>query len=429
MEVTPPERVEVTPIVREFLARSRTSRAVFERAKKSMPGGETRSITYYRPYPIAIRSGRGAVLRDVDGNEYVDVLNNYTSLVHGHAFQPVIDAIAEATRDGTVHPAPHQRQVELAELLCGRYPAVEAVRFTNSGSEAAGLALRIARRVTGRRRVVLFEGAYHGTTAEFIEDGPDIVRVPYNHGEALASALDERVAAVFVEPFLGSAGVIPADPAFLEQVEREVRAIGGLFVLDEVQALRNAEHGIHGSLGLTPDLVLMGKIIGGGLPVGAVGGRAEIMRVTAADRPDHLAHAGTFNGNVLTMAAGHASLRDLDVAAIERLNADAAMLAERIEDSARRAGMAASVTRSGSILHVHLLDRPPTDALGAAAAPAEAVAALHLALLLEGVYAAPHGMLNLSTALGQAELATVAGAYERAFARVRDAISVPVGSR
>lgn len=409
-------------VIQEFVRRTPTSQAQHERLCRSLPGGETRSITYYAPYPVTIARGEGPVLVDVDGNRYLDVLNNYTSLVHGHAFPPIVEAVRAAALEGTAFPAPHRRQLELAEMLVQRYPGCELVRFTSSGTEAAILALRIARKATGRRRIVMIEGGFHGTGAEFLDPNPETVHVPYNDLAALAAALDASVAAVFVEAFLGS-GVIPGRAEYLKGAQEAARAAGAIFVLDEVQALRNAYHGIHASIGLRPDLILMGKIIGGGLPVGAVGGRAELMQLTAANRPNSLGHPGTFNGNVLGTAAGVESLRHLDEAAIDRLNANAARLSASIEGAGARAGMPVTVTRFGSIMHVHHLSSAPANAAEAAKAPAELTTALHLALLVEGVFAAPRGMLNLSAALSDHQVDEVAAAYQRALSRI--AASVP----
>lgn len=382
-----------TDLIREYEARTPRSRELFERFRQHLPGGETRTLTYYEPYPVVVARGEGPILVDVDGNEYVDVLNNYTSLVHGHAFPPILEAIAEAARDGLAYPAPHPRQLRWAELLAERYPAVELVRFANSGTEAAILAARVARRLTGRPQLLLFEGAYHGTGPEFAGEGGDVVRVAYGQ----VPAIDESIAAVFVEPFLGSGGVIEGSPEFLHGLREAARRAGAVFVLDEVQALRNAFHGVHAELGLEPDLVLMGKLVGGGIPVGAVGGSRDVLGITAADRPNPLPHSGTFNGNPLAAAAGVACLEALDGDAIDRLNARAAELARRL------AAEGAVVRRSGSIMQV---DAPDP-------------AALHLALLVEGVFAAPRGMLNLSTATTDEHLEAVAGAYSRALSRAR----------
>lgn len=414
-------------IVREYLGRTERSGTLHERFCRVMPAGQTRTITHFDPYPVVIAGGEGPVLRDVDGNEYVDVLNNYTSLVHGHRHREIMGAVGAALESGTAFPAPHPCQLELAELLSARFPAAEQVRFVNSGSEATLLALRIARAATQRPKVVAFEGGYHGTLPELADGGADLVRVPYNDVAALDAALDASVAAVVVEPFLGSGGVVPALPGFLDEVRARTAALGALFVLDEVQSLRNRFDGVHGELGLEPDLVLMGKIIGGGFPVGAVAGRAELLALTDPRHPRALAHSGTFNGNVVTCAAGVASLRLLHEGEIERLNERAAALADSLEAAAARAGVTAVVSRAGSIMQVHPASRYPTAAVAPDARTRDAVAALHLALLLEGVYSAPRGMLNLSTAMSDDHLAAVSSGYERAFARVRDALGDPVG--
>jgi glutamate-1-semialdehyde 2,1-aminomutase len=193
---------------------------------------------------------------------------------------------------GTAFPAPHPAQLRLAGMITGRYPAVQQVRFTNSGTEASLLALRVARSATGRRRIVTFTGAYHGGVPEIIDGGPDTVPVRDNDADQAVAAIDSSVAAVFVEPLLGSAGVIPAAPGFLSQIAGRARQVGAVFVLDEVQSLRNAPNGTHAALGLEPDLLLMGKIIGGGFPVGAVGGRTALMDLTSAARPGGLSCSG-----------------------------------------------------------------------------------------------------------------------------------------
>jgi glutamate-1-semialdehyde 2,1-aminomutase len=407
-----------TPTIEEYEARTPLSRTYYEQFCRHLPGGETRSVTQYDPYPVVLTEGHGAVVRDVDGNEYIDVLNNYTVLVHGHGFRPIVEAVQAVLATGVVFPAPHLRLLEMAQIMTGRYPLVERVRFTNSGTEASLLALRIVRAATGRQRVVIFEGGYHGSIPEFLDGGEQTVRVPYNDTDRAVATIDSSVAAVFAEPFLGSGGVIPGTPGFLHAIEDRAHAVGGLFVLDEVQSLRNAFHGMHSSLGLEPDLLVMGKVIGGGFPVGALGGAESLMNLTNTRKGGHLAHSGSFNGNVATMAGGVASLRALDEAAISALNGRAESLADQIEHTARRVGIPASVTRAGSILHVHLVEHRPTNAEADKTVPEAWVSALHLALLLEGVYAAPRGMLNLSTALDDDQLARVAVAYEKAFSRI-----------
>ena len=252
----------------------------------------------------------------------------------------------------------------------------------------------------------MFDGAYHGSATLFLPGSPDVVRMPWNDLDATAALLGRPghdIAAVFAEPFLGAGGVRPAAPGFLAAVAALARDHDVLFVLDEVQGLRNGPGGEQGRLGLTPDLTLLGKIIGGGFPIGAVGGRTDLLELTVATMtPGYVAHAGTFNGHLAAAVAGVMTLRHLDAAAIARLNDAAASLAERILAGASVAGVPAEVTRAGSIMNVHL------DAPGQ-------LADLHLALLLNGVYTTPRGMINLSTALSPADLDDIAAAYATAF--------------
>jgi glutamate-1-semialdehyde 2,1-aminomutase len=290
-------------------------------------------------------------------------------------------------------------------------PSVRRVRFTNSGTEAALLAARIASRATGRRRLLMFDGAYHGSATLFLPGSPDVVRAPWNDLAAVEALLGpgHDVAAVFAEPFLGAGGVRPAEPGFLAAAAGLAAERGALFVLDEVQGLRNGLGGEQGRLGLSPDLTLLGKIIGGGFPIGAVGGRADLLELTvAAMTAGNVTHAGTFNGHLAAMAAGLMTLRYLDGAAISRLNEAAAALSAGIVAGATAAGVAAEVTRAGSIMNVHLRE------------PAQ-LADLHIALLLNGVYTTPRGMINLSTALSPGDLDDIAAAYAAAFTQVRRA--------
>jgi glutamate-1-semialdehyde 2,1-aminomutase len=406
----------------EYRARTPGSAAAFQRSAAVLPGGETRLVTYYPPYPVILTEGHGPRLYDVDGTEYLDLVNNYTSLVHGNAYPPAVEAAAAVLSSGSVFPSPHELQWELAELLISRIPTVERVRFTNSGTEASVLAARLARRATGRTRLLLFDGAYHGSAPPLLADDLDVVTVPYNDLDAALKALTADIAAVFAEPFLGAGGVIPAEPDFLRAVAARARSRGALFVLDEVQSLRGGVGGEQGRLGLRPDLTVLGKVIGGGMPIGAIGGSEDLMRLTAATTDRNLAHSGTFNGHLTAAAAGAVTLRHLDAPAIDRLNMAAHRLADAITKAAAEAGIPASVTRAGSILNVHLTRTAPVNAEQArTAAATPLLAALHLALLLDGVYTTPRGMINLSTALDADNLERAAQAYAHAFRRLAGA--------
>ena len=226
------------------------------------------------------------------------------------------------------------------------------VRFTNSGTEAALLAARIASRATSHRRLLMFDGAYHGSATLLVPGSPNVVRARWNDLDAVAALFGQPghgIAAVFAEPFLGAGGVRPAAPGFLAAVADLARDQDMLLVLDEVQGLRNGPGGEQGRLGLTPDLTLLGKIIGGGFPIGAVGGRADLLELTVATlTPGHVAHAGTFGGHLAAAVAGAMTLRHLDAAAIARLNDAAAALTARIAAAAAPAGLQAEVTRAGS---------------------------------------------------------------------------------
>jgi glutamate-1-semialdehyde 2,1-aminomutase len=382
-------------LVDEYRGSRSVSFAAWERALLVLPGAETRAVTHYWPFPTLLESGAGSRLLDVDGHEYLDLVNNYTSLVHGNGFAPIAEAAAPTLRTGTVFSAIHAAQVALAEALVDRVDSVELVRFTNSGSEASALAARIARRATGRRRIVVA-----------------------NDVAALEHSITEETAAVFMEPFLGAGGVIPATAEFLRAVQDRARAVGAVFVLDEIQSLRNAPRGVQYELGLTPDLTTFAKVIGGGLPIGAVGGAARLLELTSPLRAGRLDHAGTFNGHVTAAVAGLVSLAYLDAPAITVLNTRAEQLAAAIEEVSRAAGTPTTVTRSGSILNVHPGSAPVTTSAEARRSPLFR-SSLHLALLLEGLYTTPRGMINLSTVLTDADLEAAVAGYSRAFARLR----------
>lgn len=392
---------------REYEARTPLSKQHHETLSQYLPGGETRSSTYFPPYPLTLQQGEGSRVWDRDGHEYLDVLNNYTALVHGHAHPTILNEVEKVMRNGTAFPASHPSQLELARLLCERLPAVEQIRFTNSGTESALLASRIVRAATRRQRLVLIEGGFHGSVPEFLDGGPDVIRIPYNDLDAAAMVLDASIAAVFVEAFVG-ASVTPAVPSYLVALADLAHKAGALVVLDEVQGLRNAYRGMHAEHGVTPDLLLLGKIIGGGFPVGAVGGRASLMRMASAAYPGSLSHPGTYNGNVMSMTAGRVAMELLDDEAITELNTWASTLQLQLEMAAQAAGLSARVTMAGSILHVRL-----DSSLGL-----DLAAPLHLSLLLEGIFSAPRGMLNLSTAMDALQIKKILSSYERAFERV-----------
>lgn len=379
-----------------------------ERAERVMPGGDTRTTTYHRPYPLAIARGDGPFLWDIDGNRYIDLLGNYTSLVHGHAYPPIAEAIARAAREGTAWPARSNAQVELAELLCERVPSVERVRFCNSGTEAGMLAAHVARHVTGRRLVLMARYGYHGSYDDLElgllgHDGERTLLGEFGDAGSFERILAERgseIAAVFLEPVLGSSGVVAPPPGFLDRVAETAHRAGALFVMDEVITLRLSEGGAQKLFGVKPDLTMMGKIVGGGLPVGALGGRADLMEVFDPRRRGSLLHSGTFNGNVLTCAAGTASVRELTQERIDRMDAMAAKIARELENAARRAELPFSIRRFGSLMNVFFTSVAPPATI--VREDLKAMAMFHLAALNRGLFIAPRGLIAMSTVIGEA---------------------------
>lgn len=430
-------------VVARYVARTPRSAELFERALDSLPGGSTRTTTFMDPYPPYIAHGAGATIVDVDGNAYTDFLGNYTSLILGHAHPEVVAAVEQQVRRGSAFAAPTELEVELAEELVRRVASVDRVRFTNSGTEATMLALRLARAHTGRDVVAKFAGAYHGTH-DLVMTGsagiPNtlnslIVELPFNDLEGVARALagrEDEVAAIVIEPVQGVAGMIPADPAFLAGLRQYTTRHGMLLVFDEVIAFRVGPGGAQGLFGVSPDLTAFGKVIGGGYPVGAFGGRDSIMARLDARQSEALVHGGTFNGNPVTAAAGLATLRHLTPARLERLGSLGERLRSGLTAGFRARGLDASVTGVASLFQVHLgraedagsiaTGRAGTDPAAARAAKVRS-RRLYLELLLAGYFTAPRGMGALSTPMTEADVDGFVGA---ALAAAEAALAAPV---
>jgi len=422
----------------QYRARTRSSRMLYERAVHALPGGSTRAATFYPPYPVYMARGAGCRLHDVDGNEYVDCLNNYTSLIHGHAHPRIVAALADQIARGTAHGAPVEAEIALAEALTSRIASVDQVRFTNSGTEGVMCAIRAARAFTGRSKVLKMEGGYHGTydAAEVSvdprsdapewpagrPDGPglspglsgEVLVTPFNDLEVATAVIDRSrrdLAAVIVEPMMLATGAIPATDAFIRGLRAVTQEAGVLLIFDEVVTLRLSYGGGQEHYGVRPDLTTFGKIIGGGLPIGGFGGREEIMALFDARRPDPVMLSGTFNGNAATMAAGRVALDLLTAEEIARINELGDRLRTGLERVADDAGVPVRATGMGSLCHVHLTRDPVHNYRDVARARQPAImSSLHLALLNHGVFAASRGTYSTSTAMTEADVdAVVAG--------------------
>jgi glutamate-1-semialdehyde 2,1-aminomutase len=365
-----------------------------------MPGGDTRSSVWHLPYPLTIDHGGGPFIWDADGNRYIDLLGNYTSLVHGHAYPPIIEAITRTARSSTAWAARSKHQVELAELLCERIASVAQVRFCNSGSEAGMLAAQAARHITSRKLLLMARDGYHGSYDD-LESAPaadeDKRRLLARFGDAddferILRERGDQIAAVFLEPVLGAGGVIKPPPDFLPRVLDAAHRAGALLVLDEVITLRLATGGAQQLVGIKPDFTMMGKIIGGGLPVGALGGSREVMACFDPRRSSSLRHAGTFNGNPVTCAAGVASVSELTAERITLMEIQARRLAAELEREARNLEIRMSVRQTGSLMNVVLAGNTPEET-------ERLHQSFHLACLNHRIFTAPRGMLALSTVI------------------------------
>jgi glutamate-1-semialdehyde 2,1-aminomutase len=370
-----------------------------------MPGGDTRSVVYHLPYPLTIARGEGPVIWDIDGNRYLDLLGNYTSLVHGHAYPPIVEAIVRAGNSGTAWAARSEAQIELAEILCTRIRSVERVRFCNSGSEAGMLAAQLARHVTGRRLLLIAEQGYHGSyddlaPAHSAFGGEHTLAADFGDAEAFESILCERggeIAGVFLEPILGSGGIVTPPPDFLRRVADAARRAGTVFVLDEVITLRLSSGGAQELFGIEPDLTMMGKIIGGALPIGALGGQASIMACFDPHQPNSLYHSGTFNGNRASCAAGAVSMAELTGERIAVMNDLAQRLGQALEREARRLELRVMLRRAGSLMNLAFEVESADEG-------ARLQRDFHLACLNRGVFIAPRGLIALSTVMTVREI-------------------------
>jgi glutamate-1-semialdehyde 2,1-aminomutase len=395
--------------------RTARSAALFEEAQRHLPGGVNSPVRAFRGVggtPVFVERAAGSRVWDADGNEYVDYVASWGPLIAGHAHPEVVRAIQEAATRGASYGAPTEAEVRLAALVKEALPSIELVRFVNSGTEATMSALRLARGATGRELVVKFDGGYHGhADGLLVQAGsgpmtlgaPDSAGVPaavaaqtlslaYNDLDGVRAAFERhggKIAAVIVEPVAGNMGVVPAAAGFLKGLRELCTRDGAALVFDEViTGFRLGWGGMQGRCGVRPDLTCLGKIVGGGLPVGAYGGRRELMEQVAPLGPVY--QAGTLSGNPLAMAAGRATLEVLRrPGTYERLEALGARLEAGLAETARGAGVPFAINRVGSMLTGFFCDGPVTDYASAKGADTSRYARFFHALLDRGVYFAP----------------------------------------
>jgi glutamate-1-semialdehyde 2,1-aminomutase len=419
------------------------STRLFEEASRLLPGGVDSPVRAFKSVggrPLFIERGEGAYLVDVDGNRYVDYVLSWGPLILGHAHPGVVSALAEAAARGTSFGAPSELESELARLVMSMMPKIESVRFVNSGTEATMTALRLARAFTGRSKIVKFQGNYHGHADMLLVQAgsgvatlglPDSPGVPaatvadtltaaYNDVDSVKKLFEEfpgEIAAVIVEPVAGNMGMVPPVEGFLEGLRETTRNDGALLVFDEVMTgFRVHPGGAQTLFGVEPDLTTLGKVIGGGLPVGAYGGRRDVMEMMAPAGPVY--QAGTLSGNPLAMTAGITTLKELRKAQLwASLEAAGERLLEGVAGAASAAGVTVQSGRVGTMFGVFFNDEPVTDWDTASKSDTEKFARYHGAMLEEGVYMAPsqYEAGFISTAHGDAEIDHTVAAIDRVF--------------
>ena len=385
----------------------------------AMPGGNTRTTLHNSPFPLTVVRGEGCRLWDADGHEYIDVLGEYTAGIYGHSHPVIRAAIDKALDHGWNFGGRNENEGKLAKLIADRMPSIDLVRFTNSGTEGNVMALAGARVFAQRKgrtratKVMVFHGGYHGGVLYFVSGGSPVnmpyeyVVAPYNDIEgtkALLAKHGEELFAVLLEPMQGSHGCLPGDVDFLKAVREETRARGITMIFDEVMTSRLSPGGLQARHGVIPDMTTLGKYIGGGMSFGAFGGKREIMELFDPTKPDALPHAGTFNNNALTMAAGVAGYGEVYTAeAAKTLNDRGDSIRERLNAICRKAGVAFQFSGIGSMMTAHATARPIKTAVDIASSNQDVKELFFFDMSAAGIWIARRGFVALNVMIGDAE--------------------------
>ncbi len=429
----------------KFVDPSSRSAQLFKEASRVIPGGTSKANMYFKPHPCYVAEGSGAWVTDVDGVRRLDCINNFTALIHGHAFPPIVEAVTRQLHRGTAFSSSTPEEVALAKLMAERVSGVEQIRFGNSGTEAVMMAIKAARAFTGRDRIAKFEGAYHGYYDDVqvsfnsappgwgLDDEPaslpssggipkhrvlETLVLPWNDREATERLIlrhKNELAAVIVDPLSNRVGFIPAAEGYLKALREVTRAHGVLLIYDEIISFRVGYSGAQGRYGGDPDLSAFGKIMGGGFPIGATGGRAEVMAVfDPGSSGPRVASGGTYSGNPISMVAGQAAMLPLDRAAFTRLDDMGARLRARLNAVIKETGVEGQVTGDGSLFRVLMTSAPLRNYRDTVVDPtaSQRMSRLFLHLMDAGIFANTNGLGCLSTPMGEPELDHI----ERAFA-------------
>jgi glutamate-1-semialdehyde 2,1-aminomutase len=421
------------------LKRTKKSKEAFDWSKTFLPGGNSRTTVFWRPHPVYFKYGKGFTIYDLDGNNYLDFIGNYTSLIHGHAHPKIVDIIQSVVERGTAIHMPTEVEIQLAKLMCERFPSVDKIRFTNSGTEAVMNAMRLARAYTRKDKIMKAEGAYHGThpsaqvsvNPDLAEANPiespnsypglgtsanvvkDVIIYPYNNQgitEKLLKKHKDELAAVLVEPVMRT---IPPKDGFLNFIRELTSENDVLLIFDEVICARISKGGSQEFYDVMPDLTAFGKIFGGGLPFGAFGGRDDIMKITDPSKEGSMGHWGTFNANPVTMAAGTVATEMLTSEAINRLNSLGDVQRKGMEKVLDELGIIAKLTGVGSLATLHFTDEEVKGFRSSARAEGSLIHPLYISLLNNGISTATRIFTALSTPMSRKEVETFISIFRK----------------